>query len=66
MTNGTTTLEFKHSVHNAVDASLDALTLAIAWLPDGSERRAELESVKNDLVAIRKRMSQVATVPLKH
>ena len=39
MTKGMTTLEFSHDTKSAVQASLDALTLALAWAPKGTNWR---------------------------
>ena len=56
MTSGKTTIEFEHDAHSAVDASLDALTLAITWSADGSSHQEDLEGVRRELRAVRKRM----------
>ena len=59
MTNGTTTLTFKHVKHGtraAVEAALSGLALAIAWAPDGTDLQNEIETVRGNLLAIRKRM----------
>ena len=55
MTNGTTKLEFKHDTASAVEASLDALALAITWADEGSQLRTELVAVQRELRAVRHR-----------
>ncbi|MCY4662068.1 MAG: hypothetical protein OXF93_20030 [Acidobacteria bacterium] len=65
MTNGKTTLTFDHSVHDAVRASLDALTLADAWASDDRQTRAELVKIKSELEAVLAQLNTARTVPYK-
>ena len=55
MTTGKTTIEFSHDTISAVSASLDALTLAIAWAPEGSPAQDEPTAIQTELRAVRKR-----------
>ena len=66
MTNGKTTLEFSHSAPNAVEAAKDALTLAMAWLPEGSENRDTLDTIISDVRALHNRMKKAHVSPLAH
>ena len=61
MTNGKTTLEFAHSPAAAVDVARDTLTLAIAWETD-DQIRANLETIREDLTNVHKRMTRGATI----
>ena len=60
MTNGKTIIEFSHTAAAAVDASRDALTLAIAWATD--DKREELEIIRNDLTDVYKRLTRGAKI----
>lgn len=60
MTNGKTTLKFSHGAHHALQASLDALTLAIAWAPEG-ELKNEMQEKLDDLRDLRRRTQQAKT-----
>ena len=50
-------IRFEHTVSSAVQASLDALTRAIAWTDDGSDAEAALLQAKADLLIARKHLS---------
>lgn len=65
MTNGKTTLKFSHQPHHALQASIDALTLAIAWLPEDNDIRTDMETSIEELKRIRGRFktSKVTKAP---
>jgi len=63
MTNGKTTLKFSHNVPDAIQASIDALTLAMAWMPEGSELRSETEDRVGDLKDLHRRSRSARTIP---
>lgn len=50
-------IRFEHTVNSAVQASLDALTRAIAWTDDGSDAEAALLRAKAELLVARKHLS---------
>ena len=54
MTKLTTTITFKHSAMHAVEAALNALTIAIAYCPEGSDAETTLEKIRNDLRGAKK------------
>ncbi|MXW10116.1 MAG: hypothetical protein F4X47_00695 [Gammaproteobacteria bacterium] len=62
MTNGKTTLKFSHNVPDAIQASIDALTLAMAWTPE-SELRSEMEDRVGDLKDLHRRSRTARTIP---
>ena len=53
-----TTIQFDRDASSAVEASLDALALAITWAPDGADVQAELESARSNLGILKKRMRE--------
>lgn len=63
MTNGKTTLKFSHRPLHALQASIDALTLAVAWSPEG-ELRGEMTERLADLQDLYRRTRQVKTFRL--
>lgn len=50
-------IRFERTVASATQASLDALTRAIAWTDDGSDAEAFLLKAKADLLIARKHLS---------
>ena len=59
MTKLTTTITFKHGALHAVEAALNALTIAIAYCPEGSDTQATLEKIRNDLRAAKKQVRRL-------
>lgn len=59
-----TTLKFSHSPHDALDASIDALTLAVAWAPKG-ELRNEMNERLADLRDLQRRTREAKTFRLR-
>ena len=57
-----TTIQFERDASSAVEASLDALALAITWAPDGADVQAELESARSNLGILKKRMPKGAKI----
>ena len=60
MTNGQTTLTFKHEYTQARQASIDALALAVTWLPEGEGAaiKQEMKGRAADLMDLLRRCRQ--------
>jgi len=54
-----TTITFKHSALHAVEAAVNALTIAIAYCPEGCDAEATLEKIHNELRAAKKQVRRL-------
>ena len=59
MTKLTTTITFKQGALHATDAALNALTIGIAYCPEGSNAQIALEKVRDDLRAAQKLVHRI-------
>ena len=62
MTNVKMRLTFDHTPVSAVQASLDALALAIAWLPRDSDDRGQLGEIQSGLQTVQESLSRSPSI----